>query len=87
VCENLESPDTQYKKTQISTKLLKKDSLFDQSNGFIVVDGNYISSRWSGDSYTFIFKFIELLNQMKEKDDIIVEEKQDIENNPDDIFS
>jgi len=43
------------------TNMTKKDSLFDQS-GFVVVDKQYVSSSWAGDSFTFIVKFIELLN-------------------------
>jgi len=43
--------------------MAKKDSLFDQSYGLVVVDKQYISSRWAGDAYTFICKFIELLTQ------------------------
>jgi len=86
VCENLESKD-QFQKGVIS-KIVKRDTLFDQSAGFIMVDGNYVSCRWAGDSHTFICKFMELLSQEKEKDDepVIseIEDKQVNENNTND---
>jgi len=63
VCEHLEHPTTQYQKGSL-VQARKKDSLFNQS-GFVVIDENYISSRWAGDSYTFICKYIKLLTEDK----------------------
>jgi len=86
VCESLEEPNIQYRKSSINPKMAKKDTLFDQSNGFVVVDKQYISSRWAGDSYTFIFKFIELLTgkvaqssdpQVNENNQDLKEDKQE----------
>jgi len=89
VCENLEDSIHQYRKSSI-LQIRKKDTLFDQSVGFCNTDGNFISSRWSGDSHTFAIKFINLLTQEKEEEssEIIedVEEDKPVLDNTDDVF-
>ena len=41
--------------------LTKRDSETDSSPAFVVVDGNYVSSRWPGDAYSFTRAFERLL--------------------------
>jgi protease I len=42
-------------------KPLYRDDLQHLSNGFAVVDRNYISARWPGDAYNFSLEFVKLL--------------------------
>ena len=34
--------------------LSAKGTLFDNTNAFVVEDGNYVSGRWPGDAYLYV---------------------------------
>ncbi|MCK5856023.1 MAG: DJ-1/PfpI family protein [Bacteroidales bacterium] len=45
------------------SKPVFRDTLNNTKHGFFVRDKNYISARWPGDIYSFVFSYIKLLNE------------------------
>lgn len=59
VVASLSSPD----QFQRGPRETKRGTRTDHRHAFVVVDGNYVSARWPGDSYLFAERFIEKLQE------------------------
>jgi putative intracellular protease/amidase len=59
VVANLSSPG----QFQRGPRETKRGTRTDHRHAFVVVDGNYVSARWPGDSYLFAERFIEKLQE------------------------
>ncbi len=60
----LRDPETQFLRGPIT--LGTRGTASSDRSTFTVVDGNYVSARWPGDSYAFARKFIELLSATRD---------------------